>query len=136
MYELRLDHPFAGTWMSLGLLRGESRQISRAHVITLIKRMRIEAIYRRQNTSPHPVYRLHPHLLRGSILDGPDQALAMDVSYNRVKHDFVYLAAAVDWHTRQQLALRASITMAVAFCLKVVEQPIALANRPNAPGAY
>jgi hypothetical protein len=47
MDELHLNYPFAGSRM----LRGEGVAIGRAHVITLMKRMRIDAIYRRRNTS-------------------------------------------------------------------------------------
>ena len=49
--ELHLDYPFAGSRMLRDLLRGEGVVIGRQHVITLMKRMGVEAIYRRPNTS-------------------------------------------------------------------------------------
>ena len=49
--ELHLDYPFAGSRMLRDLLRGEGVVIGRQHVITLMKRMGIEAIDRRPNTS-------------------------------------------------------------------------------------
>ena len=49
--ELHLDYPFAGSRMLRDLLRGEGMAIGRQHVITLMRRMGIEAIYRRPNTS-------------------------------------------------------------------------------------
>ena len=59
--ELHLLYPFAGSRMLRDLLRQEGVRIGRLHVATLMKRMRIEAIYRRPNTSkPAPgdkVYR-------------------------------------------------------------------------------
>ena len=59
--ELHLDYPFAGSRMLRDLLRGEGVQIGRAHVITLMNRMGIEAIYRRPNTSkPAPGHKIHP----------------------------------------------------------------------------
>src|SRR3974390_130870 len=51
--ELHLDYPFAGSRMLRDLLRGEGVAIGRRHVITLMKRMGVEAIYRRTN-SPNP----------------------------------------------------------------------------------
>ena len=51
MDELHLDYPFAGSRMLRDLLRGEGVVIGRQHVITLMRRMAIEAIYRRPNTS-------------------------------------------------------------------------------------
>ena len=94
--------------------------------------MRIEAIYRRPNTSkPASGHKIHPYLLRGLTVDRPDQAWAMDISYIPMKRGFVYLAAVIDWHTRRVLAWRVSITMAVDFCLEVVEEAIVLHGKPE-----
>ena len=49
--ELHLDHPFAGARMLRDLLRAEGREVGRKHVGTLMRKMGIEALYRRQNTS-------------------------------------------------------------------------------------
>ena len=52
--ELHLEFPFAGSRMLRDLLGREGFAIGRRHVATLMKRMGIEAIYRRPNTSkPH-----------------------------------------------------------------------------------
>ena len=47
--ELHLDYPFAGARMLRDLLRREGAVVGRRHVATLMKRMGIEAIYRRPN---------------------------------------------------------------------------------------
>lgn len=49
--ELHLDHRFAGSRILQALLRGEGLNAGRLHVATLMKKMGIEAIYRRPNTS-------------------------------------------------------------------------------------
>jgi len=73
--ELHLDYPFTGSRMLRDLLRGEGVEIGRQHVATLMKRMGIEAIYRRPNTSKAaPGNKIYPYLLRGLVLDRPDQA--------------------------------------------------------------
>ena len=132
MDKLHLDYPFAGSRMLRDLLRGEGVAIGRAHVITLMKRMRIEAIYRRPNTSkPAPGHKIHPYLLRGLVVDRPDQVWAMDISYIPMKRGFVYLAAVIDWHTRRVLAWRVSITMEVDFCLEAVEEAIGRHGKPG-----
>jgi putative transposase len=48
---LHMDYPFAGSRMLRDLLRGEGVVIGRELVTTLMRRMGIEAIYRRPNTS-------------------------------------------------------------------------------------
>src|SRR6266481_4471199 len=130
--ELHLDYPFAGSRMLRDLLRGEGVTIGRAHVITLMRRMGVEAIYRRPNTSkPAPGHRIHPYLLGGLTVDRPDQVWAMDISYIPMARGFVYLAAVIDWHTRRVLAWRVSITMEVDFCIKAVEEAMAKHGKPE-----
>ncbi len=51
MNELHLDSPFAGSPMLRDLLVAEGFKVGRLHVSTLMKRMGIEALYRRPNTS-------------------------------------------------------------------------------------
>ena len=47
---LHLDYPFAGSRMLRDLLRGEGVEIGREMVRTMMRRMGIEAMYRRPNT--------------------------------------------------------------------------------------
>lgn len=130
--ELHLDYPFAGSRMLRDLLRGEGVQIGRARVITMMRRMGLEAIYRRPNTSkPAPGNKIYPYLLRGLAVDRPNQVWAMDISYIPMARGFVYLAAVIDWFTRRVLAWRVSISMEVAFCLEAVEEALAKHGKPE-----
>jgi putative transposase len=62
--ELHLDYPFAGSRMLRDLLVAEGFKVGRLHVATLMKRMGIEALYRRPNTSkPAPGHKIYPYLL-------------------------------------------------------------------------
>ena len=59
--ELHLEHPFAGSRMLRDLLRGEGVAIGRDLVATLMRRMSIEALYRRPGTSaPAPGHKVWP----------------------------------------------------------------------------
>jgi putative transposase len=65
--ELHLDYPFAGSRMLKGLLQAEGHEAGRLHVSTLMKRMGIEALYRRPNTSkPAPGHKVYPYPARGT----------------------------------------------------------------------
>ena len=130
--ELHLDYPFAGSRMLRDLLRGENIAIGRQHVATLMKRMGIEAIYRRPNTSkPEPGHKIYPYLLRNVAIDRPGQVWAMDITYIPMARGFVYLAAVVDWFSRRVLAWRLSITMEVEFCLEAVEEALVRHGKPE-----
>lgn len=51
---LHLAYPFAGARMLRDLLRRAGHTIDRRHVATLMRRMGIEALYRKPHTSHHP----------------------------------------------------------------------------------
>jgi putative transposase len=123
---LHLDYPFAGSRMLRDLLRGEGVVIGRERVRTLMRRMCIEALYRRPNTSkPCPGHIIYPYLLRGLAVERANQVWCMDITYIPMARGFVYLAAVVDWFSRRVLAWRVSITMEVDFCLEAVEEALA-----------
>jgi putative transposase len=130
--ELHLDYPFAGSRMLRDLLRGEGVAIGRQHVATMMKRMGIEALYRRPNTSkPAPGHKIYPYLLCRMAVERPNQVWAMDITYIPMARGFVYLAAVVDWFSRRVLSWRVSITMEVEFCLDAVEEALARHGRPG-----
>ena len=130
--ELHLDYPFAGSRMLRDLLRGEGVVVGRERVTSMMRRMRIEAIYRRPNTSkPAAGHKIYPYLLGDLKVVRPNQAWAMDITYIPMARGFVYLAAVLDWFSRRVLAWRISITMEVDFCLAAVEEALAKYGRPE-----
>jgi putative transposase len=67
---LHLDYPFAGSRMLRDLLRGEGVAIGRELVTTMMRRMAIEAIYRKPNTSKAALgHKIYPYLLRGLAIE-------------------------------------------------------------------
>jgi putative transposase len=130
--ELHLDYPFAGSRMLQGLLVREGYKIGRLHVTTLMKRMGIEALYRRPNASkPAPGHTIFPYLLRKLPVTRPNQVWATDITYIPMARGFVYLAAVIDWFSRKVLAWRLSITLDATFCIEAVEEAIARYGKPD-----
>ncbi len=80
--KLHMEFPFAGSRMLQGLLVQEGFKVGRLHVATLMKRMGIEALYRKPNTSkPAPGHKIYPYLLRKLPITRPNQVWAMDITY-------------------------------------------------------
>jgi putative transposase len=132
MDELHLDYPFAGSRMLRDLLLAEGFTVGRLHVATLMKRMGIEALYRKPNTSkPAPGHQIYPYLLRKLPVTRPNQVWAMDITYIPMARGFVYLAAVVDWFSRRVLAWRLSITLEATFCIEALEEALAHYGRPE-----
>jgi len=129
---LHLDFPFAGSRMLRGLLAAEGCQIGRRHVKTLMKRIGIEALYRRpRTTKPEPGHKIYPYLLRGMEIVRPNQVWAMDITYIPMARGFVYLAVVLDWFSRRVLSWRVSITMEAAFCVETLEDALAHHGKPD-----
>jgi len=130
--ELHLEYPFAGSRMLRDLLRGEGMAIGRERVATMMRRMGIEALYRRPNTSKLAAgHKIYPYLLRGLGVVRSNQVWAVDITYIPMAHGFVYLAAVLDWFSRRVLSWRLSITLEVEFCLDAVEEALAKHDRPE-----
>ena len=130
--ELHLNYPFAGSRMLRGLLWQQGLEVGRRHIKTLMRRMGVEAIYRRPNTSkPAPGHRIYPYLLRALAINRPNQVWAMDITYIPMARGFVYLAAVVDWFTRRVLAWRLSITLETCFCIEALEEALSTNEKPE-----
>jgi len=130
--ELHLELPFAGSRMLRDLLNAEGFAVGRRHVATLMRRMGIEALYRKPNTSKkHPAHPVFPYLLRGLDVDRANQVWAMDITYIPMARGFVFLVAVLDWHSRKVLAHRLSITMEADFCVEALAEAIAKYGAPE-----
>src|SRR6267154_2505888 len=128
---LHLEFPFAGSRMLRGFLAAEGSKIGRRHVKTLMRRMGVEALYRRpRTTKPEPGHKIYPYLLRGVQVTRPNQVWAMDITYITMARGFVYLAVVLDWFSRRVLSWRVSITMGPAFCVETLEEALARHGKP------
>jgi putative transposase len=129
---LHLDHPFAGSRMMRSMLVNEGVSIGRVHVRTLMRRMGIEALYRRpRTTQPAAGHRIFPYLLRDMTVKRPNQVWAADITYIPMARGFVYLVVVLDWFTRRALSWRVSITLDADFCMEAVEEALARHGRPE-----
>jgi putative transposase len=130
--QLHLEYPFAGSRMLRGLLAAEGSKIGRRHIRALMRRMGIEALYRRpRTTTPEPGHKIYPYLLRGMEITRPNQVWAMDITYIPMAQGFVYLAVVLDWFSRRVLSWRLSITMEASFCVETLEDALAHHGKPD-----
>ncbi|TIN74973.1 IS3 family transposase [Mesorhizobium sp.] len=130
--ELHLDYPFAGSRMLQKLLKREGYETGRLHVRTLMKRMGIEALYRKPRTSkPGDGHKIYPYLLGKLAVTRPNQVWATDLTYIPMARGFCYLVAVVDWFTRKILSWRLSITMDAIFCIDALEEALATYGKPE-----
>jgi putative transposase len=130
--EIHLERPFMGARMLRLTLRRAGYTVGRRRVGTLMRRMGIEALYRKPNTSKkHPEHQVFPYLLRNVVIDRPNQVWAADITYIPMRRGFVYLFAIIDWATRKVLAWSVSISLTSDFCIAAVEAALAEYGCPD-----
>jgi putative transposase len=130
--ELHLEYPFYGSRRMAVVLRNDGWVVNRKRTQRLMRLMGLEAIYQKPNTSrPHPGHKVYPYLLRGLIIDRPNQVWCADITYVPMAKGFVYLVAVMDWFSRRVLAWRLSITMETDFCVDALGEAMDRHGRPE-----
>ena len=129
--ELHLEHPFMGARMLRDQLNRAGVAVGRKHVGTVMKRMGVEALYRKPGTSnKHPGHKIYPYLLRGLTIKRANQVWALDTTYIPMAKGFVYLTAVVDWASRKVLAEKVAITLEACHAVDVLQEAF---NRYGTP---
>ena len=117
--------PFYGVLRMTAWLRGRGYPVNSKRVRRLMRLMGLEAVYPKpwlsQSSKEHQKY---PYLLRGLIIDRPDQVWATDLTYIRLEQGFIYLIAIMDWFSRYVISWEISTTMEKEFCLKALHQAL------------
>jgi putative transposase len=130
--ELHLEHPFLGSRKLTRLLKDEGHAIGHRHVVTLMRAMGIEAIYRKPRTSvPDHAHKIYPYLLSQVVIERPNQAWAADITYLPMAKGFVYLVAILDLYSRKVVAWRTNNTLTSDFCVEALQEAIARFGRPE-----
>ena len=123
--ECHLIAPFFGARKIAAQLRREGHDVGRRHVATLMRRMGIEALYRRPRTSlPARNATIYPYLLGNLAIERPNQVWASDITYLPMAHGFLYLVAIIDIASRKVLSFRLSNTLTADFCVAALEEAL------------
>jgi putative transposase len=130
--ELLLLHPFFGSRRLAQMLKREGVSVGRLHVATLMRRMGIEAIYRKKRTSiPGKGHTIYPYLLRDVTIQRANQVWAADITYLPMAKGFAYLVAIVDLYSRKVLAYRVSNAMTSEFCVEALSEALGRYGAPE-----
>ena len=114
------------------MLQRAGVQVGRLHVATLMRLMGIEAIYRKKRTTiPAQGHKIYPYLLRGVLIERPNQAWATDITYVPMAKGFAYLVAILDLYSRKVLAWRLSNAMTTEFCVEALQEALARFGAPE-----
>jgi putative transposase len=119
--------PFFGVRKMTEMLLRSGHEVNAKRVRRLMRVMGLEVIYPRPRTSlknqANPVY---PYLLKGLVIDRPDQVWATDITYVPLRRGWVYVVAVMDWFSRYVLSWELSTTLDSSFCVDALKRALEL----------
>jgi len=111
------------------ILRRENFQISDPTVRKYMNKMGLQAIYPGPNLSKRALqHKIYPYLLRGLDIVRPNQVWGTDITYIRLKSDFLYLVAFLDWYSRYVVSWELSDTLETDFVVKALNRGLQIAT--------
>jgi len=120
-------HPFYGSRRLTVFLKKSGYQINRKRIQRLMRIMGLEAIYPKPKLSQkNKEHRIYPYLLRGVLIDRPNQVWSTDITYIPIANGFMYLVAVIDWYSRYVISWELSNTLDSAFCLTALNKSLKL----------
>lgn len=128
IHTIWLEMPFYGYRRIVAELKRRDHNVNGKRVLRLMREMNIEALYPRPRTSMRASgHKIYPYLLKGLMIDRPNQVWATDITYLKMSFGFAYLVALIDVFSRFIVAWRVSNTMDTSFCLEMLEEGLIIA---------
>ena len=101
MDHLHTDNPTWGARQMSAQLKTRGYQVGRRKARRYMNEMDIYPIYPKMNLSKRMQQaKVCPYLLRNAVIDKPNQAWSIDITYIPIKRGFLYLTAVIDWYSR------------------------------------
>ena len=98
---LHTDNPAWGARQMSAQLKRRGYNVGRRKARRYMTEMGIDPIYPKMNLSKRMQQaKVCPYLLRNAVIDRPNQAWSIDITYLSIQHGFLYLTAVIDWYSR------------------------------------
>lgn len=98
---LHTENPTWGARQMSSQLKMRGYHVGRKKARKYMDEMAIDPIYPKPNLSKRlKQAQVVPYLLRNAVIDRPNQAWSIDITYIPMKHGFLYLTAIIDWYSR------------------------------------
>ena len=69
-----------------------------------------------------------PYLLRNAVIDAPNQAWSIDITYIPMKRGFLYLTAIIDWYSRCIVGWELDDTLDTRACIETCKKALRTAK--------
>lgn len=108
-------------------LRVKHKPVNKTRVSQVMKeqglRCRVKRAFVATTNSKHP-FRRYPNLIRGLTLTGINQVWVADITYIRLKREFIYLAVILDSYSRRVIGWALDNTLESTLCQKALEMAL------------
>jgi putative transposase len=117
-----VETPFYGWPKMTAALRRQGYQVNGKRVRRL---MGLQAVtVRKRPMTSTPGHHIYPYLLRGAVIERPNQVWCADITYIPMPLGFLYLVAIMDWFSRYVLAWEISNSLDGSFCRTALQQAL------------
>ena len=101
--------------------------INHKRIYRLMQIIGIQALRPKRNLSmPDKNHRIYPYLLKDLRITHPNHVWSIDITYIKIKGDWMYLTAIIDWYSRFVLSWELSDTMETAFCIEALQKALTI----------
>ena len=127
--DIWLRLPFYGYRRITKELQANGFAVNRKRVQRLMKAAGIAALYPGPNTSKrNKEHKIYPYLLKDLVINKPNQAWMVDITYLRMRGGFMYLVALIDVYSRYVVGWSLSNTLETPFCVEALNQGLRAAK--------
>jgi putative transposase len=126
---LHTDNPTWGARQMSAQLKMRGYRIGRKKARRYMTEMAIDPIYPKMNLSKcQQKAAVVPYLLRNAVIDRPNQAWSIDITYIPIKRGFLYLTAIIDWYSRCIVGWELDDTLDTRACIDACKKAFKIAR--------
>ena len=127
--EIYTERPVSGSRYITAILRREGWVINRKRVVRCMRDMGIAGISPGPNLSKRNLaHKIYPYLLRGVTASRPNHVWSVDITYVRLEHGWMYLAAVIDWYSHYIISWELDQTLEMDFVLRATQTALSQAT--------
>lgn len=106
--------------------------INHKRVYRLMQVIGIQALFPKPNLSiPNKNHFVYPYLLKGVPITHPNHVWSVAITYIKLRGEFMYLFAVIDWYSRFILSWELADSMTVDFCMSALQKALKTYGIPD-----
>ena len=126
---LHTENPTWGARQMSSQLKQRGYLIGRKKARRYMTEMAINPIYPKMNLSKfQQKAAVVPYLLRNTVIERPNQAWSIDITYIPIKRGFLYLTAIIDWYSRCIVGWEVDDTLDTRACVEACKKAFKVAK--------